>query len=137
MSQQLYPSKKPCNKCGGQISWDVTMREYLKTKLPLNLDRTVHDKDSCDATKAAIESGTLQEYQPQQQQPNSYSPSGNQEAVTRNKAIIEERQREIRQAHEENMQASKQLNESIQELVRTLSLLTEVVRAYAGSEPLK
>jgi cytochrome c556 len=136
MTQQLYPSKKPCNVCGGPISWDVTMREYLKTKLPLNLDRTVHDRDSCDATKAAIESGTLQEYQPQPQ-PQSHSPSGNQEAVTRNKAIIEERQREIKQAHEENIQASKQLNESIQELVRTLSLLTEIVRAYVGSGPLK
>lgn len=134
MSQQLYPSKKPCNKCGGLISWDVTLREYLKTKLPLNLDRTVHDSESCEKVKAehpGLPTETLQT--------TTYSKGNSQSQYAR-----PDRSSEIQKAHDENMQSNKELRETIDALAgklvgvtdalssieRTMLILSETISGY-------
>ena len=106
---QLYPSKVGCNKCGGQISWDVSTRERLGTKLPLNLDGTIHDRESCANNKAV--------------DPQSLLAIPGPTATT---TVADARTKAIEQAHEENMRASEELRRSVESLTISLASLTDI-----------
>jgi hypothetical protein len=130
MSQpQLYASKKPCNKCGGLISWDVGLREQLGTRLPLNLDRTIHDSASCDKIKEE-HPGLPRESIASQQQPQQHWPHSQPQQ--------EERRNAIQKAHEENMDSSERLRQSIDNLAQVIDRFSiffgEIVKAYLDKD---
>lgn len=111
MSSQLYAAKKPCNKCGGLISWDVGIRQYLGTKLPLNLDKTIHDKASCELVKEEHPGLPTEPLPRPERQPQPQSQPQQQE----------ERRNAIQQAHDENMQSGEKLRQTIQALIDKLT----------------
>jgi hypothetical protein len=126
--QQLYPAKNPCTKCGGPISWDKTMREYLKTNLPLNLDRTIHDRASCDyflSSSATITESLTKNLRGGIKQ-------GDTEAVKEAKITSALRTEEIAKGHKENMESAELSRQSIDNLTKAINRLADV---WIGNNP--
>jgi hypothetical protein len=113
----LFAAKDPCNRCNGKISWDKRKREELNTRLPVNLDGTIHDRDFCqhrleeneisehlDEVAESTASPRLQEY---------------------------DRVKEIQQAHKENMEASDNLKMAILELGDKLTRINSTIETLS------
>lgn len=117
---QLYPSRLGCNKCGSQISWDVATRERLGTKLPLNLDGTIHTREVCANNKAVDPQSlfAIPEREPQSQGVAMQQ----QQSATRTEAI--------EKAHLENMESSERLRQSVNSLTEILKEIRDVMRSY-------
>lgn len=127
MSSQLYAAKKPCNNCGGLISWDKTLRERLGTNLPLNLDRTIHDRNSCNLVKTKHPGLPRTEVLPEREQVH------NQQQPTLD--IPNDRRNAIQIAHDQNMVASEALRQSIDSLTAEIKSFRHLLkRAIPGDK---
>jgi hypothetical protein len=128
----LTPANKPCNRCGGQISWDKKARQLAETNLPVNLDGTVH---------------TCQPDQPQQEQSNNditlskdyndritfsnedlakYTVAARKEGIEQGRQ--ERKNEDIERMHIEDIQAMNSLTAAIN---RIADLLTNTIKTNA------
>lgn len=113
----LFAAKDPCNRCNGKISWDKRKREELNTRLPLNLDGTIHDTYSCQNHH---EQNEISEHLDEVAESN---PS--------NRLQEYDRVKEIQQAHKENMQASENLRTAILELSNRLTTINSTIETLS------
>lgn len=115
----LFAAKEGCNRCNGKISWDKRKREELNTRLPLNLDGTIHDRDFCERQ---LEQHEISEHLDEVAE-STPSPS--------NRLQEYDRVKEIQQAHKENMEASENLRKAILELSNRLATINSTIETLS------